>query len=375
MTTLTQTVMNALPSDIVSQMAGLLGETPSATTSGITAAVPALLAGALQQNSRGTGAANLLGLVNKATAGGNPLDKVGSMLSDERSRNAFATQGQGLAKSLLGGNFDGVTKAVTGATKMSANSVSTILAFLAPLVLGAIGRATGPMPTAAGVQSWLSNERGTILRALPDGLGSLFGLGGAASAAAAAVTAPTQTSRIMPWILGAIVLGLLAFFGLRTCSVPHQPGLLPHVTLQLPGGGSIDVGQNSIGYGVAKFLESSDPAPKTFLFDNLNFDTASNALTAESRPTVNALIAILKAYPNVRCRIVGYTDNQGDPAANQRLSEGRAQSVKQEFVNGGISADRIATQGMGEANPVADNATEEGRAENRRVEIHILKKK
>lgn len=373
MPTLTQTVMNALPSDIISKVAGLLGESPAATTSGIGTAVPALLAGVLQQNSSGTGAANLLGLVNQATAGGNPLDKVSSMLSSDSARNAYVAQGQGLAHSLLGGNFDGVTRAVTGATKMSANSASTILAFLAPLVLGAIGRATGSMPTAAGLQSWLANERGAILRALPEGLGSLFGLGSAATSAAA-MAVPAQTSRLMPWIVAALVLGLLAFFGLRYCSTPREPAMLPHVTLQLPGGGSIDVGQNSIGYGVAKFLESSDPAPKTFVFDNLNFDTASNALTPESKPTVNALVAILKAYPTVRGRIVGYTDNQGDPAANQRLSEARAESVKQEIVNGGIAADRLATQGMGEANPVADNATEEGRAKNRRTELVIVSK-
>jgi outer membrane protein OmpA-like peptidoglycan-associated protein len=117
------------------------------------------------------------------------------------------------------------------------------------------------------------------------------------------------------------------------------------------------VPEGSIGYTVAKFLESNAPAPKTFIFDNLNYDTASNALTPESQPTVAALTAILKAYPNVQGRVVGYTDNQGDPAANKTLSDARATTVKNALVAGGIAAGRIETAGMGEANPVADNAT------------------
>ncbi|HEY9234829.1 MAG TPA: OmpA family protein, partial [Phenylobacterium sp.] len=145
-------------------------------------------------------------------------------------------------------------------------------------------------------------------------------------------------------------------------------------TLTLPGGATISVAPGSIGYGVATFLASNEPAPKTFVFDNLNYDTASNALTPESRPTVETLAAILKAYPNVQARVVGYTDNQGDPAANKTLSDARAATVKREMVALGIAADRIETAGMGEADPVADNATEEGRAKNRRTELVIVRK-
>jgi outer membrane protein OmpA-like peptidoglycan-associated protein len=156
--------------------------------------------------------------------------------------------------------------------------------------------------------------------------------------------------------------------------MPRDNSSTAAVTLNLPGGGSINVLPGSIGFGVATFLESSDPAPRTFMFDNLNFDTASNALTPESRPTVGVLVSILKAYPASEVRIVGYTDNQGDPAANKSLSESRAATVKQGFVAGGIASGRIATEGRGEADPVADNATEEGRAKNRRTELVVVRK-
>ena len=181
-----------------------------------------------------------------------------------------------------------------------------------------------------------------------------------------------------PWLLGALALALLAFFGLRNLSVPRPPTLtvqhvIHHVVHALPGGVSLDVVEGSIGDQLAKFLASNDPAPKTFVFDNLNFPTAEATLTPESAPTVAAILAELKAYPNVRARIVGYTDNQGgDSAANQRLSEARANTVKQQLITGGIAADRLEAVGMGDANPIGDNNTEEGRAKNRRTELVIL---
>jgi outer membrane protein OmpA-like peptidoglycan-associated protein len=283
---------------------------------------------------------------------------------------------------LLGGATGPVGSALSGVTGLGGGAASGLLAFLAPLVLGALGRATGPTPTVSGLQTLLSSERANIVGALPPGLGSHFGLG-AAAPAAAAVTQRPGAMRLLPWILAALV-ALLVILGLRTCG-PHKevmpvtvapagPVAPSRVTLILPGGGTIDVTQGSIGFGVAKFLESTEPAPKTFVFDNLNFDTASNTLTPESAPTVSTLIAILKAYPNAQERVVGYTDNQGDPGANQALSEARAESVKDDLVKGGIDASRIAVAGMGEANPIADNGTEDGRAKNRRTELEIVKK-
>jgi len=68
-------------------------------------------------------------------------------------------------------------------------------------------------------------------------------------------------------------------------------------------------------------------------------------------------------------RIEGHTDNVGGAAANQTLSEKRAQSVRDWLVAHGIAADRLTAQGYGAAKPVADNGTDEGRTKNRRVEL------
>ena len=262
-----------------------------------------------------------------------------------------------------------MVSALNTTSHVSRGAASHILALVAPIVLGILGRASGPQPTAKSLQSVLTTERNGILKALPAGLGSLFGL----TSATPAPTGKTRSgwNRLLPWLaLAAAALFLLA--SLRSCGEQQAGG--GQITLRLPDGAALSVSQGSIGFNVARFLESSEAPPKTFVFDGLTFDTASNAVTAESQPTVSALSSIMKAYPNVQARVVGYTDNQGDPASNLALSEARAAAVKQALVAGGVGAERIAMAGLGEANPLADNATETGRARNRRTEFEITRK-
>ena len=71
--------------------------------------------------------------------------------------------------------------------------------------------------------------------------------------------------------------------------------------------------------------------------------------------------------PAVRVRVAGHTDNVGDPESNQQLSEERARAVRDYLVAGGIDGDRIESLGYGDRNPVASNATAEGRQRNRRI--------
>jgi outer membrane protein OmpA-like peptidoglycan-associated protein len=80
----------------------------------------------------------------------------------------------------------------------------------------------------------------------------------------------------------------------------------------------------------------------------------------------------LKAYPEVRVEIAGYTDDVGKDDYNLGLSQRRAEAVKQYLANSGLSADRIVARGYGETNPIATNGTPAGRAENRRIEFHRL---
>jgi outer membrane protein OmpA-like peptidoglycan-associated protein len=388
MNSLIQQVMSAVSPDLVSRMGGFLGESASGTGQGLEMGSAALLAGATQQASTSEGASRLLGMVQQATARGNPLDNANAAYLDDAARPGLLSEGHSMVSSLLGGNSGSVVSQLASVAHLGPQSVSSILAMAAPLVLGALAKFVGPNATPAALHSLLSGQRSDILAALPVGMRSLFGAPAAAASAATAAVAPAAPGigRLLPWLLAAVALVLLLLFGLRTCKKEAvtpvapvgqlaPPAVAPRsVVMQLPGGGSISVRENSIGYSVAQFLASNQPAPKIFVFDNLNFDTASNALTPESKPTVDALATILKAYPNARSRVVGYTDNQGDPAANKTLSDQRATTVKNELVARGVPAATIDKAGMGEEHPIGDNATEEGRAQNRRTELEITQK-
>ena len=106
------------------------------------------------------------------------------------------------------------------------------------------------------------------------------------------------------------------------------------------------------------------PSGITFAFNR--FD-----VQPQFRPTLDQVAQTLSAYPQTLLDIYGHTDSVGSDAYNQTLSENRARSVADYLSSRGVQSARMATQGFGETQPVADNATEAGRAQNRRVEIRI----
>jgi outer membrane protein OmpA-like peptidoglycan-associated protein len=128
---------------------------------------------------------------------------------------------------------------------------------------------------------------------------------------------------------------------------------------------------------------ATPPPPKTEvtneeikLKENVDFETDSAKLLPSSKPLLDEVVTVMKEHPDIEhVRVGGHTDSTGDKAHNLKLSDDRAASVKQYLVEHGIAADRLASKGYGEARPIADNKTEEGRAQNRRVDIHILRHK
>lgn len=104
------------------------------------------------------------------------------------------------------------------------------------------------------------------------------------------------------------------------------------------------------------------------------FASGQAKLTAKAAASLKALGLYLAALPGGPVQVVGYTDSQGDPAANRSLSERRAQQVRAALVAAGLERARVTAQGRGEEAPVADNRTAAGRAKNRRVEIVVAPK-
>ena len=119
-----------------------------------------------------------------------------------------------------------------------------------------------------------------------------------------------------------------------------------------------------------------EPAPQTEVITlsdagNVLFDFDKSDLTPAAKAQLDTLMDKLRNADVVSIKVIGHTDSKGSDAYNQALSERRASSVAAYLLSQGLAPNKLTSEGRGESEPVADNATDEGRAENRRVEQHI----
>lgn len=103
------------------------------------------------------------------------------------------------------------------------------------------------------------------------------------------------------------------------------------------------------------------------------FDTSKATFQQQTYPVLQSILAILKEYPSSKFSMEGHTDSDGKDAANLTLSQNRAAAVVTYLVENGIGADRLSSQGFGETMPIASNKTKAGKAQNRRVEVKLVK--
>ncbi len=105
----------------------------------------------------------------------------------------------------------------------------------------------------------------------------------------------------------------------------------------------------------------------------IQFETARAVIRKESFEALDKVVELMKEYPNSKFSIEGHSDNVGNAANNKILSQQRSDAVKKYFIDKGISAERLTSVGYGQEKPIATNTTAAGRAQNRRVEIHLEK--
>lgn len=115
-----------------------------------------------------------------------------------------------------------------------------------------------------------------------------------------------------------------------------------------------------------------DACTTVMRLEGVRFANDSSDITPEAAAALSDTVVALQSCPERRASLNAYTDSSGSDAYNQALSQRRADSVRMYLIEQGIDASRLDAQGLGETNPVADNGTPEGRAENRRVEIQPI---
>ena len=409
----------ALTPDLMQKVSALIGESPANTQKAVDGAIPSVLAGLLNfASSNPEGPARLISLLTQGNYTG-LLGNLSGLLSGGSSTQDLLKTGKDLLGIIFGGRLGALTDLVANSSGIKSTSASSLLSLIAPLLLGLIGRETASQGlNASSLVSLLLGQKDLIARAAPAGLAGVLGLAnlgnlgaGLANTAARVATESTNVARtrvvettregssIGKWLIPLLLAGLLIPWLLfsRGCSeepapitkqerVPPLPPPAPAArpapvpppaeSVALPGGATLSLAAGSFNYKLAKFLaDAADPGvPRTFVFDNLNFEFGTMKLTPESEQTVKNLIAVLKAYPSTEARLEGHTDSVGDADANKKLSQDRADAVREIMTGNGIAASRLSTTGYGQEKPIASNDTDEGRAQNRRLELVVVKK-
>jgi OOP family OmpA-OmpF porin len=384
---LIELVKGYLTPDIIQKAGSFVGESETATQKAMNGIVPTLIAAFANQASTTSGAEKLSQMLTAGNYDGSTLNNLGSVFSGSQTTQKTITQGKDILSSLLGNKTEGLVDQIARFAGIKIGSASSLMALAAPLIMNLLGRqrsTIGQSPSA--LAALLGEQKSFLSGLLPAGIGSLLGWSGYESARPRETTAYVEPKRETPsWLVPLLVLGGIVLVGLAWLLNRPAPVREPAVAarpaakmtdLQLPGGAKVSVPEGSFHYSLHQWLAGTTDTtvPKRFVFDNLNFETGSTQLTAESVPTVESLVVILKAYPAVAVRLEGHTDSSGDAAANKKLSLDRAVAVKEIMIKGGIPEGRIGADGYGQEKPIAPNETEEGRAKNRRTELVVEKR-
>lgn len=180
------------------------------------------------------------------------------------------------------------------------------------------------------------------------------GIGAAVGAAAGAATGDNKEERRERALKGAAIGGVTG--GGVGAYMDYQEAKLRE---RLAG----------VGVGVQKDKETG--AITLIMPGNITFATAQSSVRADFYPVLDAVADVFKEYNKTTISITGHTDNVGRDDYNMNLSGERARSVAQYLISRGVNGGRITATGLGKSQPIADNSTENGRTQNRRVEIRI----
>lgn len=125
------------------------------------------------------------------------------------------------------------------------------------------------------------------------------------------------------------------------------------------------------GVGVGVHKDKATGAITLVMPGNITFPTGQSSIKSDFYTVLDAVADVLKEYNKTAIAISGHTDNVGRDDSNMKLSQDRANSVGQYMISRGVAGARVSTVGYGKSQPIADNSTENGRSQNRRVEIKI----
>jgi OmpA-OmpF porin, OOP family len=386
MATIIESLRELASPALVSALSRQTTESEFAVSRGLSAAIPAIastIAG--RANDQGF-VKNLADLATKTTAAPYPLE---AMSASSPTGIDTTTPIGGWLSSLFGHNLSEVTDSVARYAGIRRSSAASLLSVAAPLVLGYLGRLMrSDKLSVGGLTDLLQGQRAQLASSLPTGFEM-----------PEYVRAPYETARTdvkekagYDW--SAPLIALLAALGIGGVIwwAAHRPVEVARVnvttplskavgttgtlagkfTRTLPGNVIITIpGAGSTEDRLSMYLASARPGATTIAFDRVGFDSRSAVLTARSNEQLDNIATILRAYPRATVTVAGHTDSVGSEAENLALSRARADAVAFRLKVGGVPSGRVHAMGYGSRSPMADNSTEGGRAQNRRVELEV----
>jgi OmpA-OmpF porin, OOP family len=394
-----------------------LGESQSGVGKAVSAILPTIISMVLSKSSNRGFVDSLSGMLGDSRLNHSAvLDNVGGLFSNDHASSPLGQLGSSFLGGVFGDKLNSVTGAISQHAGVGSGAVSKLLGAFAPMVLALLSKQSAASGGLSALLGLLGGQKGALLSMVPGAISSALGLGGGAATAASSFAensreAERDSGGGWLWVLPLVAaLGFAGWYFTRSHDAPAPaapavtttppaavtapveppapvvdpaPATIPAIDLgafgerMLPGEVKLNIPANGIESKLIAFIEdASQMVDKEtwFDFDRIYFESSSATLTPQSSEQVNNIGMILKAFPNVQLKIGGYTDNTGAADANLTLSQARAESVMAAVVGSGVDASRLKAEGYGDQFPVGDNATEEGRAKNRRVSVRVTAK-
>lgn len=422
-------------SDMISKAASFLGENEGGISKALGGIIPSVLSGLTSKAASSQGAEEVASMAKEAHSGG-ILSNLGGFLGD----GSLLSKGADLLKGLFGSKASGIIDAIAGFAGIKSSSASSLMSMAAPATLGAIGQhAEQNNLGASGISALLANSKGLWSGLVPAGISSMLGISGAAKETITAATGGSDHGHHdaghdsdeaagggVRWLVPLLLLAALAFLAWwllqnKGCSKTTPGGdhgggthadttkghiggggdtltaTMPKITIDSTGMVSYDLGkeveftlpdgvkfmaaENGFESQLLKFIktgaiDSVNKSANWFNMFDVQFKTGGNEYAGKALAQLKNCGAILKAYPNVKIKLGGYTDNTGPADVNKRISQQRADKVKSDLIKMGAAAAQVTEAvGYGPEFPVcAPNDTKECQARNRRVACKVASK-
>lgn len=388
---LLESMSSLLTPNVVAKASKSLREPLGATERGLAAAWSTVLTAVSTIAAADEGGA-IAQLLRDHAARSAVLDNLADVFGGEGITPSIRDSGQPAVDELFGQSAAAVDSALAAFTGIKHSSASSLLIMAVPVVLGVLARyQVRQYLSARHLTRVLAGQRDSLASVLPAGIRSAVGFMPSSENAPGAAGLASQLAPATghKWgrgrgalslpllgLLVVLILGSLLFlprgFSRRSAAIdPNEAA-----NIRLPDGAVLRVPANAANYNLAAFVESAPPTqvPKTFVLERLDFEAKSAQLTAESEPTIEALIAILRSSPSTAVTLVGHATDSTNVTMNDELALERANSVREILLDEGIDPKRVAAMGYAQNRPLRLSERDAGHAEGRQLELTVIRK-